>query len=55
MRTGKYVRSQEKLKAPLTVHDRFIDIIAGKIGMDKGGGSEKGIISPVNVEHPQSQ
>jgi hypothetical protein len=55
MRAGKYVRSQEKFKAPLTVHNMFNDTVAGKIWMDKGDGSEKGIISPINVEHPQSQ
>ena len=51
----KFMASDKRFNTPFSLDEGFLDCAAGKIGIDAGGGSTKGIISPVNVEQPQSQ
>jgi hypothetical protein len=55
MRQNRLLPSQEIYREHWEQDPRFKDSVAWSIKFDAGGGSEKGIISPVNVEHPQSQ
>ena len=52
--TNTLLQSLERFQSPIQLHQSFKDIVLFKIAMDAGGDSTKGIVSPVNVQEPQS-
>ena len=54
LQTGKLLNLSQRFRSPVKLEKSFKDIILFKIALDAGGGSSKAIISPINVEKPQS-
>ena len=54
LKNDTFVPSANRFQCPGVIPSNIKDVILFKFSGDKGGGSWKLIVNPVNVEHPQS-